>query len=95
MKNMRWIVAVALGAAGVAFAAQENVTLKEGAGMDKVRANCVACHSLDYIPLNSPFLDEKGWDAVVTKMQKAFGAPIKEEDRKPITEYLSRYYGKR
>jgi len=95
MKSMRWIVAAALGAVGVAFAAQENVTLKEGAVMDKVRANCVACHSLDYIPLNSPFLDEKGWDAVVTKMQKAFGAPIKEEDRKPITEYLSRYYGKR
>jgi mono/diheme cytochrome c family protein len=95
MKSKRWIVAAALGAAGVAFAAQEKVTLKEGPGMDKVRANCVACHSLDYIALNSPFLDEKGWDAVVTKMQKAFGAPIKEEDRKPITEYLSRYYGKR
>jgi len=95
MKTTQWIVAAALGAAGVAFAAQEKVMLREGPGMDKVRANCVACHSLDYIPLNSPFLDEKGWDAVVTKMQKAFGAPIKEEDRKALTEYLSRYYGKR
>jgi mono/diheme cytochrome c family protein len=78
-----------------ASVAQEKVQLKEGAGVDKVRANCVACHSLDYIPLNSPFLDEKGWDAVVTKMQKAFGAPIKAEDQQPIAQYLAKYYGKR
>ena len=80
--------------ASAAFGA-ENVKLKEGPGLDKVRASCVPCHSLDYIPLNSPFLDQKGWEAVVTKMVKAFGAPIKEEDQKPIAEYLAKYYGKR
>ena len=95
MKSKRWIVAAALGAAGVAFAAQEKVTLKEGPGMDKVRANCVACHSLDYIPLNSPFLDKKGWEAVVTKMSKAFAAPIKPEDATVIAEYLAANYGKK
>jgi mono/diheme cytochrome c family protein len=79
----------------VAALGAENVKLKEGPGLDKVRVSCVSCHSLDYIPLNSPFLDQKGWEAVVTKMVKAFGAPIKDEDQKPIAEYLARYYGKR
>jgi len=31
----------------------------------------------------------------VTKMVKAYGAPIKPEDQKPIAEYLARNYGKR
>jgi hypothetical protein len=95
--DVRRIMALA---AGLAFAAasqagEETVKLKNGAGLEKVRASCVPCHSLDYIPLNSPFLDDKGWEAVVTKMVKAFGAPIKAEDQKPIAEYLARYYGKR
>ena len=88
-------LSIALAAASGPLAAQEKVTLKEGPGLDKVRVSCVACHSLDYIPLNSPFLDGKGWEAVVTKMVKAFGAPIKDEDQKPIAEYLAKYYGKR
>jgi hypothetical protein len=82
-------------AATLAVAGEEKVKLKDGQGVDKVRNNCVACHSLDYIPLNSPFLDQKGWEAVVAKMTKAFGAPIKPEDAGPIAEYLGRYYGKR
>ena len=93
MRASRAVVFALSLAAGVAFAA-EDTKLKEGPGLDKVRAACVACHSLDYIPLNSPFLDQKGWEAVVTKMVKAFGAPIGEEDQKPIAEYLAKYYGK-
>ena len=88
----------AIPVALAAFAAQageEKVKLQPGPGLDLVRNNCVACHSLDYIPLNSPFLDAKGWDAVVTKMVKAFGAPIRQEDQAPIAEYLSRHYGKK
>ena len=88
-------VTLAIALAAAAHAGEEKVKLKDGPGLDKVRQNCIACHSLDYIPLNSPFLDEKGWEAVVTKMVKAFGAPIKPEDQKPIADYLARYYGKR
>jgi hypothetical protein len=33
------------------------------------------------------------WDAEVTKMIKAFGAPISEPDAKEIAEYLSKNYG--
>ena len=82
-------------AAVAAQAGEEKVKLQPGPGAELVRNNCVACHSLDYIPLNSPFLDEKGWDAVVTKMVKAFGAPIKPDDQAPIAAYLARHYGKK
>ena len=95
MKAARIAVAVAASCAALAWAGEESVKLKEGPGLDKVRQNCVACHSLDYIPLNSPFLDEKGWEATVNKMKKALGAPIKDEDVAPIAEYLAKNYGKR
>lgn len=82
-------------AAGAVLAGEEKIQLKEGPGVDKVRAHCVSCHSLDYVLGNSPFLDDKGWDAEVKKMINAFKAPIKPEDAAPIAEYLARHYGKR
>ena len=91
------IAAVALlpVAAIVVVAGEEKIHLKDGPGADLVRKDCVSCHSLDYIPLNTPFLDEKGWQATVTKMQKAYGAPIPQEDAAPIAEYLAKNYGKK
>ena len=62
-------------------------------GADKVEANCAACHSLDYIPMNSTFLNAAGWDAEVTKMISAFGAPISPDDAKIIGDYLKANYG--
>src|SRR5207244_1518758 len=82
--GMRTVALAALGALAVvatlAFAGEDKVKLRDGPNVDLVRNNCVSCHSLDYIELNSPFLDQKGWEAVVTKMQKALGAQIKQED---------------
>ena len=51
------------------------------------------CHSLDYVLINSPYLNATAWDAEVTKMIKAFGAPIDEADAKSIAQYLARNYG--
>jgi hypothetical protein len=94
--NAARVLAIAASCAALgAMAGEEKVRLKDGPGLDKVRQNCVACHSLDYIPLNSPFLDHKGWEATVTKMSKAYGAPIKPEDATVIAEYLAKNYGKR
>ena len=55
--------------------------------------NCQACHSLDYIPMNSPFPNAALWDAEITKMIKAYGAPIDDGDAKAIAEYLKKNYG--
>ena len=89
-------IAIVLFGALVAFpaAAQEKpVALKKAPGLDKVEANCGACHSLDYIQMNSPFPNAALWDAEVTKMIKAFGAPIDEADARVIADYLKANYG--
>src|SRR5262249_1853796 len=67
--------------------------LKSAPGLDKVEANCAACHSLDYVVTNSPFLNAAQWDATVTKMINAFGAPIDAADAKAIADYLKANYG--
>jgi mono/diheme cytochrome c family protein len=90
------VVIIALAAAALALpaAAEEKpVDLKRAPGLDKVEANCGACHSLDYIMMNSPFPGAALWDAEVTKMIKAFGAPISEADAKTIADYLKQNYG--
>jgi hypothetical protein len=87
------IAVIALLAAGGAFAQESKVMLKDGPGRDKAQA-CFACHSLDYIQMNSRFLDKAGWTASVNKMINAFGAPIPKEDVDAIASYLDRNYGK-
>ena len=92
--RMRSILAVALLlAAAPALAEEKPIKLKPAAGLDKVEANCAACHSLDYIVMNSPYPNAALWDAEVTKMIKAFGAPIDEADAKVIADYLKKNYG--
>jgi len=77
-----------------ADADEKPVQLKNAPGLDKVEANCQACHSLDYIPMNSPFPNAAAlWDAEITKMIKAYGAPIDDADAKAIAEYLKKNYG--
>jgi hypothetical protein len=76
-----------------AAAAEKPVRLKQAPGLDKVESNCGACHSFDYIPMNSPFLNAAGWDAEVAKMINAFGAPIDQADAKAIADYLKKNYG--
>jgi mono/diheme cytochrome c family protein len=76
-----------------AAADDKPVQLKKGPGIDKVEANCQACHTLAYIPMNSVFLNAAGWDAEVTKMIKAYGAPIDDADARAIADYLKKNYG--
>lgn len=89
------VIVLALAAAiTLPAAAQEKpVELKKAPGLDQVEANCSGCHSLDYIVMNSPFPNAALWDAEVTKMIKAFGAPIGEADAKIIADYLKKNYG--
>jgi mono/diheme cytochrome c family protein len=76
-----------------AAAGEKPIELKKAPGLDKVEANCASCHSLDYVLMNSPFPNAALWDATVTKMIKAFGAPIQDADAKAIAEYLKKNYG--
>jgi hypothetical protein len=91
---MRIMLALFLMMTTAALAGEEAFRLREGAGRQLVEANCVMCHSLDYIQMNSPFLDRKGWEGSVNKMIKAMGAPIAEQDAAKIVDYLAGQYGK-
>jgi mono/diheme cytochrome c family protein len=72
--------------------AQEQVTLKPGAGLDAVTTNCSVCHTLNYIRMNSPFLTPDAWRAEVTKMRDGYGAPIDDDAAAEIVKYLSDNY---
>ena len=85
---------VAAAPAAPAFAQEEPaIKLKDGSGLDRVEANCAACHSLDYIQMNSPFPNAALWEAEVTKMIKAYGAPVGDADAAAIVDYLKKNYG--
>ena len=86
------IAVLAMLAAQAALAQESKVQLRNGPGKDKAM-QCLACHSLDYIPMNSPFPNAALWDAEVTKMIKAYGAPIDDADAKAIADYLKKNYG--
>jgi len=90
--------AIIIGAAVIltfatAGAQERPVRLTPGPGVEKVEANCAACHSLDYIQMNSRFLNTTQWDTVVKKMINVMGAPISEADARTIVDYLRSNYG--
>jgi sulfite dehydrogenase (cytochrome) subunit B len=91
---MKPILLSSLLLAAPALADESAIKLQDAAGRDLVERNCVACHSLDYIPMNSPFLDRNGWEGTITKMIKVMGAPITADDVPGIVDYLVRNYGK-
>ena len=64
-----------------------NFDLPAGANHDVYFANCTSCHTSRYVT-NQPNFPRKVWEAEVTKMVKAYGAPIDDEKQKLIVDYL-------
>ena len=93
---MRLIIVILLSSAVPAVAAADEnlVRLKQAPGVEQVQANCSACHSLDYVQMNSTFLSASAWDAEIAKMINVFGAPINATDLNTIGNYLKANYGK-
>lgn len=84
-------IAAFLLLAGSALA--EEPALRPGPGQQLVAENCGSCHSLNYIRMNSPFLDQAGWTAEVNKMVNVFHAPVEAAAVPEIIAYLAREYG--
>lgn len=104
MKTRLLIFAVTIGlvSAGAIWSTAEETTwtmpaeetrLKPGPGSELVKANCLLCHSTDYIS-TQPALTRDQWKATVTKMQQKFGAPYNAEKMDPVIDYLVKSYGK-
>ena len=72
----------------------ETAELKPGPGLDVARANCMICHSVDYIYMQPPLTREQ-WQGEVMKMKKVMGAPIADGDVDTIVQYLMSQNGKK
>ena len=72
----------------------ETAELKPGPGVDVARANCMLCHSADYIYMQPPLTQEQ-WHAEVVKMKKVMGAPIVDSDIDTLVQYLMSQNGKK
>lgn len=83
---------LAAAAAPPALADEQPVELRPGPGQEITQNTCGACHSLDYIRMNSPFLTPDQWRTEVTKMRHAFGAPVEDADAEAIIAYLGASY---
>lgn len=92
MKKIIAIVSVSLSLS--AFAGEEKIMLKEAAGKQVVLSNCIGCHSLDYIQINSPFQNKESWTKTVDKMINVMKAKISDQDKATIIDYLTANYGK-
>ena len=101
MKRLLAAILIILALPLVVWAAEKSITLPPddayaelapGPGVELVRANCVLCHSTDYI-VTQPRSDAKQWQGVVTKMMKVYGALINEQDAQAIVEYLVSAHG--
>ena len=65
--------------------------LAAGEGLQETTSFCNLCHSARYITTQPP-LAAAAWDAEVTKMIKAYGAPIPEASANKIRLYLQQHY---
>ena len=95
-----FVLALVLGAGSLADAKTitlpiEGLPLKASPlpGYAKAQANCVACHSAEYMLYQPPTAPRPYWEAMVTRMKVVFKAPIADADMPEIVDYLVKTYG--
>lgn len=62
-------------------------------GYAKAQANCVACHSAEYMQYQPATAPRTYWDTMVKRMKLVFNAPIQDADIPVIVDYLAKTYG--
>ena len=93
------IAIIALTVCSAAFAAddwklpEEKTAFKSAPGAELAQANCIMCHSHEYIT-TQPRLTRDQWKASVAKMQQKYGAPLAPEKLDALLDYLAQSYGK-
>ena len=99
-----WIRALIVLAAVIApvAAATKSITLPPDGvqlkasslpGYALAQANCVACHSAEYMLYQPPSAARPYWDAMVKRMKAVFKAPLNDADMPAIVDYLVKTYG--
>ena len=96
---MKRISLAILACVTVAFAADEwklpdeKPAFKSAPGSQLAQANCIMCHSHEYITTQPAFTRDQ-WKASVAKMQAKYGAPLAPENLDALLDYLAQSYGK-
>jgi sulfite dehydrogenase len=67
-------------------------SFKQDAGAEIANAQCLICHSVEYVTIQ-PKMQRAFWKAGVQKMQQKYGAPIPDAQVDPVVDYLVRNYG--
>ena len=62
-------------------------------GYAKAQANCVACHSAEYMTMQPPNAGRPYWEAMTKRMKTVFRAPLNDADIPDIVDYLTATYG--
>ena len=65
---------------------------KQDVGAEIANAQCLVCHSLEYVSTQPPMPREL-WMSSVQKMRQKYGAAIPEAQVETLVEYLTRNYG--
>src|SRR4051794_30199276 len=70
----------------------ETATYKTAPGVELAQANCLMCHSTEYVSSQPP-MPRKFWEASVKKMKEKYGAPTPDAQVAALVDYLAATYG--
>lgn len=70
----------------------ETAGFEAAAGVELMMANCLQCHSAEYITTQPP-LPRAAWKASIEKMRGKYGARVPIEQETLLLDYLAKTYG--
>ena len=70
----------------------ETASFKPAAGSEIANAQCLVCHSVEYIVTQPPF-PRTFWAASIKKMREKYDAQIPDAQVEPLLDYLVENYG--
>lgn len=70
----------------------ETSSFKPAAGVEIANAQCLVCHSVEYVSTQPP-LPRAFWAASVKKMREKYGSSIPDSQVEPLLDYLVEHYG--
>jgi hypothetical protein len=97
-----WWLALSGGRYGSVEAAENSITLPADGvqlqssalpGYAKAQAECVGCHSAEYMIYQPASAPRAYWQAMVLRMKTVFKAPIDDADMPLLVDYLVKTYG--
>src|SRR5882724_5487178 len=65
---------------------------KQDVGAELANAQCLVCHSVEYVSMQPP-MTRAFWKSTVQKMQQKYGAAVADKQVDPLADYLTRNYG--